>query len=131
MAWINTNPTEAITVREDRYWQAEGYHEYELSNGINTWTTYENAVFRIKERTTEYGGLTLGQAQSLAQTLGSAIEHEALKSDGSSVFEKYSKRTSITRANQCGAYNVSCIEKWTALYVNGERARGATIAQVE
>lgn len=131
MAWTNTNPTEAITVREDRYWQAEGYHEYTLSNGINTWTSYENAVFRVKERTTEYGGLTLAQAQTQAQNLGSAIDHAALKADGSSVFEKYSKRTSITRVNPCGAYNVTCVEKWTALYVNGVYTRGATVAQVE
>lgn len=132
MAWQNTTPAanEAIHVRTERYWQAEGYHSYEVSNGINTWTNYENAVFRVKEVTTQYTGLTESQANTTAANLTTAPTYHALKADGSSVFESHSKRASVFRANECGGYNVVVTEKWVALYVNGAYVRGAAVADV-
>lgn len=132
MAWKNTTPAanEAIHVRTERYWQAEGFHSYEVSNGINTWTNYENVVFRVKEKTTQYTGLTEAQAETTAAANSIAPTYANLKSDGSTIFEAYSKRASVGRANECGGYNVIVVEKWTALYVNGVYVRGATVAQV-
>lgn len=132
MAWQNTTPAanEAIHVRTERYWQAEGFHSYEVSNGISTWTNYENAVFRVKEVTTEYRGLTESQANTTAASQTDAPTYAALMADGSSIFESHSKRASVVRANECGGYNVVAVEKWTALYVNGAYVRGATVAQV-
>ena len=132
MAWRNTTPAanEAIHVRTERYWQAEGYHSYEVSNGISTWTNYENAVFRVKETTTEYRGLTETQANATAADNTAEPGYTALKADGSSVFEHHSKRATVVRANECGGYNVVVVEKWTALYVNGDYARGASEADV-
>ena len=132
MAWQNTAPAanEAIHVRTERYWQAEGFHSFELSNGINTWTNYENAVFRVKEVTTEYRGLTEGQANSTASSNTAAPTYAALRADGSSIFESHSKKASVIRANECGGYNVVVVEKWTALYVNGTYVRGASVADV-
>lgn len=132
MAWINTTPSasEAIHVRTERYWQAEGFHSYEVSNGISSWTNYENAVFRVKEVTTEYRGLTESQANTTATSNTVAPTYAALKADGSSIFESHSKKASVVRANECGGYNVVVVEKWTALYVNGSYVRGATVAQV-
>ena len=132
MAWKNTTPAanEAIHIRTERYWQAEGFHSYDVSNGISSWTNYENAVFRVKEVTTEYRGLTESQANTTAANSTIAPEYAALKADGSSIFEWHSKRASVVRANECGGYNVVVVEKWTALYVNGSYVRGATVAQV-
>lgn len=132
MAWQNTTPAanEAIHVRTERYWQAEGLHSYEVNNGINTWTNYENVVFRVKETTTQYTGLTEAQAEATATANSSTPTYANLKSDGSTIFEAHSKRASVVRANECGGYNVVVVEKWTALYVNGVWVRGATEAQV-
>lgn len=132
MAWVNTTPSanEAVHVRTERYWQAEGFHSYNVSNGISTWTNYENALFRVKEVTTEYRGLTESQANTTAANNTTMPDFAALKADGSSVFEYHSKRGSVVRANECGGYNVVVVEKWTALYVNGSYVRGATVAQV-
>ena len=132
MAWQNTTPAanEAIHVRTERYWQAEGFHSYDVTNGISTWTNYENAVFRVKEVTTQYTGLTESQANTTAANNSTAPTYHALKSDGSSVFESHSKRASVVRANECGGYNVVVVEKWTALYVNGAYVRGAAVSDV-
>jgi hypothetical protein len=132
MAWINTTPAanEAIHVRTERYWQAEGFHSFEVSNGISSWTNYENAVFRVKEVTTEYRGLTESQANTTAAANTAAPTYAALLADGSSIFESHSKKASAVRANECGGYNVVVVEKWTALYVNGSYVRGASVADV-
>lgn len=133
MAWKNTTPAanEQVLVREERYWQAEGYHSYEVSNGISTWTNYENAVFRVREKTTEYRGLTESQALDTAKNFSAAPTFTALMANGSSVFESHSKRATVARANECGGYTVVCTEKWTALYVNGVYVRGAALSDVE
>ena len=133
MAWKNTTPAanEQVLVREERYWQAEGYYSYEVSNGISTWTNYENAVFRVREKTTEYRGLTESQALDTAKNFSAAPTFTALMANGSSVFESHSKRATVARANECGGYTVVCTEKWTALYVNGVYVRGAALSDVE
>ena len=133
MAWKNTTPAanEQVLVREERYWQAEGYHSYEVSNGISTWTNYENAVFRVREKTTDYRGLTESQALDTAKNFSAAPTFTALMANGSSVFESHSKRATVARANECGGYTVVCTEKWTALYVNGVYVRGAALSDVE
>ena len=127
MAWKNTTPSasEAVHVRTERYWQAEGFHSYEVSNGISSWTNYENAVFRVKEVTTEYRGLTEAQALATAQTQAESPTYTPLKADGSAIFESHSKRASAIRANECGGHNVVVVEKWTDLYVNGAFVRGS------
>ena len=133
MAWKNTTPSanEEVLVREERYWQAEGFHAFEMTNGISTWTNYENAVFRIREKITEYRGLTEAQAIATAKSFSAAPTFAALMANGSSVFESHSKRATVARANECGGYTVVCTEKWTALYVNGGYVRGAALADVE
>lgn len=133
MAWKNTTPSanEAIREREERYWQSEGFHSYTGSNGVINWTIYENAVFRVREKITIYTGLTESQAITLAKSLSAAPTFYNLAADGSSKFEGYSKRSTMQRANPCGGYNVTCVEKWTALYVNGQYVRGEPLAYVE
>ena len=126
MAWTNTTPTEGILESDDEYWQAYGMHTYEQSNGISTWTNYEWATFRVREKVTRYSGVTLAQSESLMS--GSVLEVTGLMANGSEVFEYHSVKVGRRRANPCGGYDVVKTEKWTALYVNGSYARGAALS---
>ena len=126
MAWVNTNPTEAILESDDVYWQAQGMHSYEVNNGRSSWTNYEWCTFRIREKVWRYAGVTEAQAATLMQ--GDTLHVSALTANGTEVFEDHSIRWSRRRSNECGAYDVIKMERWTALYVNGVYVRGAALS---
>lgn len=112
MAWTNTNPTEAILISDDHYYQPINVEWVPSAtiNGVAISFTRIEGRYRVREKTTRYAGVT----QSTA--ISGLVEDCTLTTQGSYTFESHSVRWRRVRANPCGGYDIEKTEKWQAMY---------------
>lgn len=119
MAWVNTNPTEAILESDDHYYQPINIEWVPslLVNGTAVSFSRIEGRYRVREKVTRYAGVKSDTS------ISGLTESSSLVQQGAYTFESYSCKWSRRRVNPCGGYDIVKTERWMAMYTkNGDGA---------